>query len=146
MRTLIALRENPFHAIFSSIGVFFLVPVIQLIVTPLAFEIWFRTLLDRPLNSGLYIAFSGMFGSLVSLYVYSSNKCIDCKKDDISTGLGGAALGFVLGICPACFSIIGLLIPLSTSIFLTTYSPAFTLVAMATIVFSIYRLGGFKKM
>ena len=145
MRMIIAFRENPLQAIFSAIGVFLLVPVIQLLITPLAFEIWYKTLLARTLNSVLYIIFSGMFGILVSLYTYSKNKCIDCKKGGVSAGLGGATLGFVLGICPACFSIIGVLIPLGTSIFLTTYSPAFTSFAIGTIVFSIYRLGGFKK-
>lgn len=126
-------------------GIFLLVPVIQLAVTSLAFEIWFRTLVDRPLNSALYVIFSVMFGLLISLYVYSRNKCIDCKKSDVNAGFGGATLGFVLGVCPACFSLIAVALPLSGSILLTAYAPAFTLLAIGIIVFSVHRLGGFKK-
>ncbi len=144
MRIMTAVRDAPFHAILSGIGVFLLLPIIQLLITPLAFEIWYKTLLDRPLNSILYIIYSGMFGVLVSLYIYSKNKCMDCRKEDVSAGFGGGALGFILGVCPACFSLVGVLIPLGTSIFLTRYSPAFTTLALGTIVFSIYRLGGFK--
>ncbi len=145
MRLITAFREKPFHAAFSAVGIFFLVPIIQLVATPLAFEIWYRTLLDRPLNSILYIIFSLMFGMLISLYIYSKNKCVDCKKSDINAGFGGAALGFVLGICPACFSLIGVLLPLGGSIFLTAYAPAFTSLSIAIILFSVYRLGGFNK-
>jgi len=145
MRIITAVKEKPFHALLSSVGIFLLVPLIQSINTPLAFEIWYKTFLDRPLNSLLYIAFSIMFGMLISLYIYSKSKCIDCKKGDINAGFGGAALGFVLGICPACFSLIGVLLPLGGSIFLTAYSPVFTALSIALILFSIQRLGGFRK-
>jgi len=145
MRIIAAVMEKPFHAILSAMGIFLLVPVIQSINTPLAFEIWYKTLLDRPVNSVLYIAFSVMFGMLVSLYSYSKNKCVDCKKSDINAGFGGAALGFALGVCPACFSLIGVLLPLGGSIFLTAYSPAFTALAIGIIIFSLFRLGGFRK-
>jgi hypothetical protein len=50
-----------------------------------------------------------------------------------------------LGVCPACFSFIGFLLPLGTSIFLTTYSPLSTGLSIAIIVFSIFKLGGFKR-
>lgn len=145
MRIITAVKEKPFHALLSSVGIFLLVPVIQSINTTLAFEIWYKTLLDRPLNSILYIAFSVMFGMLISLYSYSKNKCIDCKKKGINVGFGGAALGFVLGICPACFSLIGVLLPLGGSIFLTRYAPIFTVLSIAIILFSIQKLGGFRR-
>lgn len=145
MRIITAFREKPFHAILSAIGIFLLLPVIQLAVTPLAFEIWYKTLIDRPLNSALYIIFSFMFGMLISLYVYTKNKCIDCKKSDVNAGFGGATLGFILGVCPACFSLIGVLLPLGGSIFLTQYAPAFTLLSIGIILFSVYKLGGLKK-
>jgi len=145
MRIATAFKEKPFHAIFSAIGIFLLVPVIQLAVTPLAFEIWYRTLLERPLNSALYVIFSVMFGVLISLYFYAKNKCVDCKKSDANAGFGGATLGFVLGVCPACFSLIGVVLPLGGSILLTQYAPAFTLLSIVIILFSIHRLGGFKK-
>ena len=80
----------------------------------------------------------------IALYLYSKNKCIDCKPG-AKAGFGGSTLGFVLGVCPACFSFIGFLLPLSGSIFLTTYSPLFMLVAIGIILFSIHKMGGFKN-
>lgn len=145
MRIVTAFKEKPLHATLSAIGMFLLVPVIQLAITPLAFEIWYKTLIDRPLNSALYIIFSMLFGMLISLYFYAKNKCVDCKKSDVNAGFGGATLGFALGVCPACFSLVGVLLPLGGSILLTQYAPVFTVLSIAIILFSIQRLGGFKK-
>ena len=144
MRVITAIKENPFLAIFSAIGIFFLTPIIQFLVTPLAFEIWFKTLIDKPLNAILYIAFSLLFGAFISLYFYAKNKCEDCKAQDVRVGFGGALVGFVLGVCPACFSLIGALLPLAGSIFLTIYSPVFILLSIIVLVFSINKLGGLK--
>lgn len=120
-------------------------PTIQMVITPLALEIWYRTFIERPANSVLYVVFSVLFGLLVSLYLYSKNKCLDCRKRDVDTGFTGAITGFVLGVCPACFSIIGVFLPLGFSILLTVYAPAFTALSIGMILFSIWRLGGFKK-
>ncbi|MGI9011714.1 MAG: hypothetical protein ACR2F1_11085 [Nitrososphaeraceae archaeon] len=143
-----AIKEKPFIAIGLAIAIFFITPIVQSFSTPLAFEIWFRDLYQKPLNSILYIVFSILFGIFISMYLYSRNKCIKCdlKKTYHSTsGFIGSFLGFMLGICPACFSFVGFLLPLSTSIFLTTYTPFFTLLSIAIIIFSINKLGGFKK-
>jgi len=144
MLLLESLREKPLFAVFSAVGMFFVTPLIQSINTPLAFDIWFADIVQKPHSSALYIAFSVLFGIFVSLYLYSKNKCIDCKPQT-KTGVGGTALGFLVGVCPACFSLIGFLLPLGGSIFLTTYSPVFLLVAIAIVIFSVYKMGGFKK-
>lgn len=142
-----AIKEKPFIAIGLAIAMFFIIPVIQNFNTSLAFEIWFRDLYQKPINSILYIVFSILFGIFISLYLYSRNKCIKCdlKPTHSTSGFVGSFLGFILGVCPACFSFIGFLLPLSTSIFLTTYTPFFTLLSIAIIIFSINKLGGFKK-
>jgi len=140
-----AAKEKLAITIIAALGIFFLTPLIQSITTPLAFDIWFLDIVQKPLTSIQYIAFSVLFGMFISLYLYSKNKCIDCKTD-AKTGFGGTTLGFVLGVCPACFSFIGFLLPLSGSIFLTTYSPIFIAVAIGIILFSIYRMAGFKSL
>ncbi|MPZ06830.1 MAG: hypothetical protein GEU26_10540 [Nitrososphaeraceae archaeon] len=81
----------------------------------------------------------------VSLYLYTRSKCLGCKKEDGRPGFAGSTLGVVLGVCPACFSFIGFLLPLGTSIFLTTYSYMFIGLSIAIILFSIFKLGGFRK-
>ncbi len=139
-----AAKEKPVITIIAAIGIFFLTPLIQSITTSLAFDIWFADIVQKPLSSIPYVVFSILFGMFISLYLYSKNKCIDCKPS-VKTGFGGSTLGFVLGVCPACFSFIGFLLPLSGSIFLTTYSPLFMIVAIGIILFSIHKMGGFRN-
>jgi hypothetical protein len=147
-----ALRRRFLIAIISSLGIFLLTPVIQLINTPLAFEIWFLDILTKPVNSLLYIIFSILFGMFISLYMYVKRDiCIDCERVDIkasnaNTGILGTVIGFIIGVCPACFSLIGVLLPLGVSITLSAYSSYFTLLSIAIILFSIFKLGGVKKM
>ncbi len=144
-----AIKEKPFIAIGLAIAMFFITPIAQSFSTSLAFEIWFRDLYQKPFNSILYIIFSILFGIFISMYLYSRrNKCTSCDLKTTTrhtSGFIGSFLGFVLGVCPACFSFIGFLLPLSTSIFLTTYTPFFTLLSIAIIIISINKLGGFKK-
>lgn len=138
-----ASKQKPLIVIAAAIGIFFLNPLIQSISTSLAFQIWFADILQKPLNASLYVIFSVLFGMFVSLYLFSKNRCIDCKPN-IKSGIGGSAFGFMLGVCPACFSFIGFLLPLSGSLFLTAYSPLFMLVSMGIILFSIYKMAGFR--
>lgn len=145
IRLLGAVKEKPVVAFVLAVAMFFVTPIIQTFYTSLAFEIWFRDLYQKPLNSALYVVFSILFGMYVSLYLHSRSKCIDCKKNTSKSGFGGSMLGFMIGVCPACFSFIGFLVPLSTSILLTTYSPILLSISIAIIIFSIYKLGGFKK-
>lgn len=148
VRLLSAAREKPVIAGLSTIGIFFLLPLIQLINTPLAFDIWLLDLQNKPLNSIPYIVFSILFGMFISLYLFTKNKCLDCKPEKGAgrTGFAGSFVGFMVGVCPACFSFIGVLLPLGPTLFLTTYSPIFTGISIAIVLFSIYRLGGFKKL
>ncbi len=145
IRLLTAAKEKPGIAALSAAGIFFLFPSIQLITTPLAFDIWFRDLSQKPLNSILYFIFSILFGMFISLFLYTRNKCFDCGTERAGSGFVGSILGFIFGVCPACFSFVGLLLPLGPSLFLTTYSPLFTILSISIIAFSIFKLGGFKR-
>lgn len=130
--------------LLCAVGIFFLTPLIQSLNTGLAFQIWFTDIIQKPLSSIPYFVFSGLFGMFIALYHFAKNKCIDCKKN-VKTGVGGTTLGFMLGVCPACFSFIGFLLPLGGSLFLTQYSPIFIAVSIGIILFSINKMGGFKK-
>jgi hypothetical protein len=144
-RLVSAIKDKPAIAAISAAGIFFLLPLIQLVNTPLAFDIWFLDLQQKPWSSIPYIAFSILFGMFISLYLYAKNKCFDCKPEKARTGFAGSAIGFMVGVCPACFSFIGVLLPLGPTLFLTSYSPIFTGISIAIVLFSIYKLGGFKK-
>jgi len=147
MPLLSAVKDKPAIAAISAIGIFFLLPLIQMINTPLAFDIWFLDLQNKPQSSIPYIAFSVLFGMFISLYLFTRNKCLDCKPEKgARTGFAGSVIGFMVGVCPACFSFIGVLLPLGPTLFLTSYSPIFTGISIAIVLFSIYKLGGFKKL
>ena len=140
------IKEKPVLVIALAVVMFFVTPIIQSFNTSLAFEIWFRDLYQKPLNSALFIIFSVLFGMFITLYLYSKNRCIDCKTSKAAkSGIAGTLLGFVMGVCPACYSLIGFLVPLSASIFLTTFSPIFITASIAIILYSILRVGGFKS-
>ncbi len=145
IRLIQATKDNPVISSLSAAGIFFLLPLIQSIGTSLAFEIWFTDIFQKPLNSILYFVFSILFGMFISLYLYSRKKCFDCKTEKARSGFLGSILGFIFGVCPACFSFIGFLLPLGPSLFLTTYSPVFTILSISIITFSIFKLGGFKR-
>ncbi|GBC71170.1 hypothetical protein HRbin02_00949 [Candidatus Calditenuaceae archaeon HR02] len=141
-----AVKNKPVIAVAAAC-IFSLLPIIQLINTPLAFRIWLLDLQQKPLNSVLYIAFSILFGMFISLYSFTRNMCLDCKSEK-STRMGfvGSVIGLMFGICPACFSFIGILLPLGLILFLTYYSPIFTVISISIVFFSIYKLGGFKTL
>lgn len=144
IRLISAAKNKPAVVALAAAGMFFLLPALQLINTPLAFDIWFLDLYQKPLNSILYIAFSVLFGMFISLYLHTRNKCFDCKPEKARTGFAGSIVGFMVGVCPACFSFIGVLLPLGPTIFLTSYSPIFTGISIAIVLFSIYKLGGLQ--
>ncbi|MGH2613541.1 MAG: hypothetical protein ACRDFB_10915 [Rhabdochlamydiaceae bacterium] len=139
-----AARKNLAIVVLSAIAAFFLTPLVGILSTPLSFQIWFAQLGHDPWSAIPYIVFSVLFGLFIQLYRYSKNNCRDCKVQS-RTGFGGSVFGFMLGICPACFSFVGFIIPLGGSIFLTRYSPLFLSVSIAVILFSIYKMGGLRK-
>ncbi|AIC15500.1 hypothetical protein [Nitrososphaera viennensis] len=145
IRLLSAVKYKPAIAALSATGIFFLLPLIQLINTWLAFDIWFLDLQQKPWSSIPYMAFSILFGVFISLYLFTRNKCFNCKPEAARTGFAGSVVGFMVGVCPACFSFIGVLLPLGPTLFLTMYSPVFTAISIAIVLFSIYKLGGFRK-
>ncbi|MGH9876311.1 MAG: hypothetical protein ACREBU_03365 [Nitrososphaera sp.] len=145
IRLLSAVKDKAAIAALSATGIFFLLPSIQLINTPLAFDIWFLDLQQKPWSSVPYIVFSILFGMFISLYLFTRKKCFDCRPETARTGFAGSVVGFMVGVCPACFSFIGVLLPLGPTLILTTYSPVFTMMSIAIVLFSIYKLGGFRK-
>ena len=140
------IKEKPLFVVALAVVMFFVTPIIQSFNTSLAFEIWFRDLYQKPLNSILYIIFSILFGMFVTLYLFFRNSCIECKTTKATkSGISGTILGFMIGVCPACFSFIGFLVPLSASLFLTAFAPIFMTASIAIILYSIFRVGGFKS-
>jgi len=138
--------------IVAAISVAIVLPIIQTGFFQNSFESWFLTLVKSPLNTSLFIIFSLLFGASISLQVYNlSNKriCKDCNSKTNKKGFGfgavGAVFGSLVGVCPACIGLVGLIFPLGTSLTLTYYGWVFMLIAIGIMTLSIYLLGGFKK-
>ncbi|MEM2923673.1 MAG: hypothetical protein QW560_04590 [Candidatus Nitrosocaldus sp.] len=142
-----AIKTRPIVAVMTSLGIFLLMPLIRSINTALAWEIWFADILNKPFNATLYIIFAILFGIYITLYIHTrSVSCCDINAMKYAKhGIIGSVLGFIAGLCPACFSFIAFLLPLSASITLTAYSPLLTVLSIAIITFSIYKQGGFKN-
>jgi len=132
--------------IAGAIIVGLLLPVLQTGFFQNSFSAWFLTLMKSPLNTGLYIVYSLLFGIVVAVQAYNLlNPAVCNPKKGVRTGLAGAGLGFFVGVCPACIGIVGLILPLGVSLTLTYYSWIFMLFAIGVLVISLYLLGGFKK-
>lgn len=139
-----AARQRVAIAVLAAIGIFLATPAIQLLNTSLAFTAWYLGLVENPFNAILYVTFSVLFGFFIALYLYSKNTCIDCKPA-ARTGIGGSAIGFLIGVCPACFPLLALALPLGGTLFLTRYSYIFIVIGIGVILFSLYKMGGFRK-
>ena len=134
-------------AILSAIAIGILFPIIQTGFLLNTIDVWFLTLLDKPLNAALYLIFSMVFGIMVALQVFNLKECKTCKVNvkNSSGAFGGAIIGFAFGICPACVGLIGLILPLGVSVALNYYGWIFTTIAIALMLYTIHILGGFKK-
>ncbi|MEE8276109.1 MAG: hypothetical protein V3R75_03030, partial [Alphaproteobacteria bacterium] len=60
-------------------------------------------------------------------------------------GVGGSTLGIVFGVCPACIPTIAVFLPLAFNVFLSRVAPVLSFVAIAVLLFVIYRLKGFRR-
>lgn len=134
-------------AIISAIAIGILFPVIQVGFLLNVIDVWFSTLLDKPLNTILYFTFSAVFGIMVAFQIFNLKECKTCKINVKSTSgaFGGATFGFIFGICPACVGLIGLILPLGASIALNYYGWIFTTIAIVIMLYAINVLGGFKN-
>lgn len=146
MLILKALKEKPILALSSSITMFLLYPVVQMFITPLAFDMWMKEIWQRTLNFILYLLFSILFGIFTSFYAFIKNKCFNCNRRNIMLGISASTLGLMLGICPACFPFIIFILPIGLlpMLLINAYSHFFLSLAIALTLFSIYKLGGFR--
>lgn len=107
---------------------------------------WFSLL--TPLKWFLYFLYGILFSLTISFFVWQRKKRI-CPRSTITKSgfLGGfgATLGTILPFCPACFSLAGLLLPLSTLLLLIKYSNLVMLGSIVLLFFSLWLLGAFQK-
>ena len=93
----------------------------------------------------LYTLLSLLSGLYVGIYVYNRKVAACCSIDSVKTGTAGSLFGILLGACPACIPVLAFLLPLSATIVLSRLSLVFLVIAILIMLFSIYRMNGFKR-
>ncbi len=154
MRVLNILKNKRYLALAIVSGLIMVIvfPLLQVQATGglQNLDLWFEVI--PPLNLALVVVFSVLFGLLLSFQVYNfkSKICSVQKKAASATGGGFAAfLGILVPACPACISIVTLILPVSLGIsvagFFMKYSSLLLSGSIALLLLGIYLLGGFKK-
>lgn len=154
MRLLNVLKNRKYLtlAIISGLIMLIIFPLLQVQASGglQNLDLWFEVI--PPLNLALVFVFSVLFGLFLSFQIFNlrSKICSVQKRATSATGGGFAAfLGILVPACPACISIVTLILPAALGIsvagFFVKYSSLLLSGSIALLLFGIYLLGGFKK-
>jgi len=106
---------------------------------------WLKFLYFYTPQNYFYAILSILSGLYVGIYVYNRKVAACCSIDSVKTGAAGSIFGILLGACPACIPVLAFLLPLSATIVLSRLSVVFLIIAILIMLFSIYRMNGFKR-
>ena len=106
---------------------------------------WLRFFTYYTPQNYLYALMTLLSGLYVGIYVYNRKVAACCSINSVKIGTAGSLFGILLGACPACIPVVALLLPLSATIMLSRLSLVFLIIAILIMLFSIYRMNGFKQ-
>ena len=131
----------PSVAAIATAAAIFLWPAV-----PLAgLDNWLFIYLGTTYLMVLYPIVAALSGLFVGLVVYHKKVAPGCAVEGAKLGVGGSTLGIVFGVCPACIPTIAVFLPLAFNVFLSRVAPVLSFVAIAVLLFVIYRLKGFRR-
>ncbi len=134
-------------ALFSAIIMFSVYVYTQVLGVIQNVSVWLATI--PPLNLGIIIIFSMLFGIVSAYQYYLWQQPKVCSINQKIKGAGTTGIGtfgiFLVAQCPACASIGALFLPFSAIAFIADYSWAFNLLGSGLLLFSLNYLGAFKK-
>lgn len=108
-------------------------------------DVWFKTLTGLfPTNVG-YPLLVILIGLYTALFVFNRKRAKLCAVKQTKTGALASFTGILLGACPACIPALAFFLPLGATITLSYFSWIFLVVAIIFLLFSIWRMEGFKK-
>lgn len=106
---------------------------------------WLQFLYYYSPQNYFYVILSILSGIYVGIYVYDRKVQSCCSIRSKKVGAVGSVLGVLLGACPACIPVLAFFLPLSITIVLSRVSLWFLLLSIGIMLFSIYRMNGFRK-
>lgn len=140
---LIKVWKNKISAL-AGIVTFFVI-LLWPAITLRGLDVWIQTLISLFPTNIFYPILSFLTASFVAIYVYNKKVAPCCPVNSTKTGSSASAIGVILGACPACIPALAFFLPLSATIFLSYLSGVFLIAAIALLLFSIHRMGGFRK-
>lgn len=134
------------HKLSAAIGILVLIVVLLWPAIPLhSLDVWLRTLFSKWPTNFLYPLFAVLLATQVALFVYDKWIAKCCRVPQTKAGAVTSVFGIVLGACPACIPVVAFFLPLSVTIAIGYYSWIILLVAIALMLYSIRRAGGFQQ-
>lgn len=106
---------------------------------------WLRFFYYYTPQNYLYGAMTLIAGLYAGVYVYQKRVARACPVDNLNTGTTGSVMGMLLGACPACIPALAFFLPLSVTIVLSRLSMIFLALSVGLMLFSLWRVGGFKR-
>ena len=151
MKVFAAWKNKFLYGSLAAIAIF-VIPILVSLLVPGGIENWKIMIAAKPANLITAVLLSLTFGSFFALYVYSKSitpAC--CSVGNTRVGFIGGTGGALLGKCPACFSVLAFILPalgigsaLSVTVFFARWAWVIMLASILFIIFSIYRMDGFK--
>lgn len=130
----------PVFAALATMTLVFLWPALPLH----SVQNWLRFFYYYTPQNYLYALMTLLTGLYAGVYVYQKKVARTCPVDNLNTGTTGSLIGIILGACPACIPALAFFIPLSVTIVLSRLSIPFLLLSIAIMLFSLWRVGGFR--
>ena len=94
----------------------------------------------------LYPILAFLIASYAAIYYYNKRVEVCCSISSAKAGASASFAGVLLAACPACIPVVGFFLPLSVTITLSYYSWFFAMGLRFSLLFAVYRMGGFKKL
>ena len=154
MRIFDVLKRKSYFAVAAVSAILMLIvfPLIQVQASGglQNIDLWFKVIPIQ--NLTLVIIFSIIFGAFLAFQIYNLKSKV-CSIENKAASAAGGGLASLLGIlvpaCPACISIITLLLPASLGISIASIFIKYSTILLSTsillLLLGIYLLGGFKK-
>lgn len=140
-------RKYRLIAFLSSVGMLLLYPYIQVILNGGLYNyfFWFEVILEQSLlNFALYIAFSILFGIVMSMIIYSWKNRTCGLKGSVGSGGVGSTLAVLTSQCSACISLASLFLPIGAVATFAVYNTALNFVSIGALLLAIYLMKGFS--